>query len=130
MLQLCYDVELRVSFVVVDTSNIEFSFFQHVELRTTDNQISQPIATAPSLSIVVYANPKDCGGSLQTSLKASIECFVKIVSVWEYEYIIYLQYFSHSLAVTVASRVAVAVVSQVSYRVITYYIVTILSCRR
>ena len=42
----------------------------------------------------------------------------------------YLQYFSHSLAVTVASRVAVAVVSQVSYRVITYYIVTILSCRR
>ena len=31
---------------------------------------------------------------------------------------------------TVASRVAVAVVSQVSYRVITYYIVTILSCRR
>ena len=56
---------------------------------------------------------------------------MKIVSVWEYEYI-YLQYFSHSLAVTVASRVtvAVAVVSQVSYRVITYYIVTILSCRR
>ena len=42
----------------------------------------------------------------------------------------YLQYFSHSLAVTVASRVAVAVVSQVSYRVITYNIVTILSCRR
>ena len=44
----------------------------------------------------------------------------------------YLQYFSHSLAVTVASRVAVAVavVSQVSCRVITYYIVTILSCRR
>ena len=33
--------------------------------------------------------------------------------MWEYEYI-YLQYFSHSLAVTVASRVAVAVVSQVS----------------
>ena len=48
--------------------------------------------------------------------------------MWEYEYI-YLQYFSHSLAVTVASRVAVAVVSQVSYRVITYYIVRILSCR-
>ena len=42
----------------------------------------------------------------------------------------YLQYFSHSLAVTVASRVAVTVVSQVSYRVITYNIVTILSCRR
>ena len=42
----------------------------------------------------------------------------------------YLQYFSHSLAVTVASRAAVAVVSQVSYRVITYNIVTILSCRR
>ena len=40
----------------------------------------------------------------------------------------YLQYFSHSLAVTVASRVAV--VSQVSYRVITYNIVTILSRRR
>ena len=39
------------------TSYIEFSFFQHVELRTTDNQISQPIAIAPSLSIVVYANP-------------------------------------------------------------------------
>ena len=37
----------------------------------------------------------------------------------------YLQYFSHSLAVTVASRVAVAVVSQVSYRVVTYKIVTI-----
>ena len=42
----------------------------------------------------------------------------------------YLQYFSPSLAVTVASRVAVAVVSQVSYRVITYNIVTILSYRR
>ena len=57
VLQLCYDLWLRVSFDVVDTSYIEFSFFQHVELRTTDNQIGQPIATAPSLSIVVYANP-------------------------------------------------------------------------
>ena len=42
----------------------------------------------------------------------------------------HLQYFSHSLAVTVASRVAVVVVSQVSYRVIKYNIVTILSCWR
>ena len=41
-------VVLRVSFDVENTSYIEFSFFQHVELRTTDNEIGQPIAIAPS----------------------------------------------------------------------------------
>ena len=43
-------IVLRVSFDVEDTSipTSNSVFFQHVELRTTDNQISQPIAIAPS----------------------------------------------------------------------------------
>ena len=47
--KLCFSCAMMYNFALVSMSwtpsYIEFSFFQHVELRTTDNQISQPIAT-------------------------------------------------------------------------------------
>ena len=45
----------------------------------------------------------------RSRLLLCIECFVKIVGAWEYEYLQYYWIiFSHSSAVTIASRVSVA----------------------